>query len=300
MNLRLPGICGFASLDDLEDWRSLFCELETFQARLLAKEPQFLDPDYTHDALHTWSRMWEYAYAMYHLSTFRKKYIADEPLIAVDLGSGVTFFPFAVAAKGYRVVAVDVDPIVERDLALAGAVLGVPPEQVTFRLGDARKIPLGKNSVDVVYSVSVFEHIAGPQDVIQEVARVLKPGGLFILTIDVGTAAGHELSPSSFQEVLLQLDKCFHREAPERSVHPLRLLTDQTNRVQTRSSGAGLVRVVSRPREYLRKILCDPVRYAGLFGRIVAEHLGFFTVEPLYLTCYGFVGTPKTQSGSCI
>ncbi len=50
-------------------------------------------------------------------------------------------------------------------------------------LGDARKIALMDNTVDLVFSNSVIEHIKGVDQVLKEVCRVLKPGGLFIATI---------------------------------------------------------------------------------------------------------------------
>jgi SAM-dependent methyltransferase len=53
------------------------------------------------------------------------------------------------------------------------------------RIIDARKISLPDASQDRVYSVSVFEHIPnmGDREALQEVARVLRPGGIFVLTL---------------------------------------------------------------------------------------------------------------------
>jgi len=47
-------------------------------------------------------------------------------------------------------------------------------------LGDAHAIPLLGQSVDIVMSMSVFEHLKNPYLATQEVNRVLKPGGHFI------------------------------------------------------------------------------------------------------------------------
>jgi SAM-dependent methyltransferase len=47
-------------------------------------------------------------------------------------------------------------------------------------LGDAHAIPLLDQSVDIVMSMSVFEHLKNPYLAAQEVKRVLKPGGHFI------------------------------------------------------------------------------------------------------------------------
>jgi SAM-dependent methyltransferase len=46
-------------------------------------------------------------------------------------------------------------------------------------LADAHFLPLDDDRFDFVYSAAVFEHLACPQLAAQEVARVLKPGGVF-------------------------------------------------------------------------------------------------------------------------
>lgn len=50
---------------------------------------------------------------------------------------------------------------------------------------DARNIPYKNNTFDKVFSISVLEHIPdlGDVEVVQEVFRVLKPGGCFVFTL---------------------------------------------------------------------------------------------------------------------
>lgn len=54
-----------------------------------------------------------------------------------------------------------------------------------LRVIDARQIPLADAALDRVFSVSVFEHIPnhGDREAAIEVARVLKPGGVFVVTL---------------------------------------------------------------------------------------------------------------------
>lgn len=47
-------------------------------------------------------------------------------------------------------------------------------------LSDAHHLPLHNESVDLVYSAAVTEHLAAPQRAVQEIWRVLRPGGVFL------------------------------------------------------------------------------------------------------------------------
>ncbi len=46
--------------------------------------------------------------------------------------------------------------------------------------GFAESIPLDSASIDLAYSINCLEHLPNPQAAFTEIARVLKPGGLFI------------------------------------------------------------------------------------------------------------------------
>ena len=48
--------------------------------------------------------------------------------------------------------------------------------------GDIKNTPFTKNSFDLVLAIEIFEHIPDSPKVIDEVWRVLKPGGLFLAT----------------------------------------------------------------------------------------------------------------------
>lgn len=51
---------------------------------------------------------------------------------------------------------------------------------------DAHKIPFSDNSFDVVTCTEVLEHVIGPEKVLREIKRVLKPGGIAIIEMDTG------------------------------------------------------------------------------------------------------------------
>jgi SAM-dependent methyltransferase len=56
-------------------------------------------------------------------------------------------------------------------------------------LCDARRMPLANDSFQTIFSVSVLEHIPDVQAVLAEATRVLRPGGVFALTVP-GKALG--------------------------------------------------------------------------------------------------------------
>ena len=63
--------------------------------------------------------------------------------------------------------------------------------------GDGRYLPIRDSIVDVSYSSNVLEHVEGPALMLEEMARVLRPGGLLYLgfTNWLSPWGGHETSP---------------------------------------------------------------------------------------------------------
>lgn len=62
------------------------------------------------------------------------------------------------------------------------AYVGELPENVIFRQMQVPPIEFGDGSFDYVISFQVIEHIKHDKDFVQEVMRVLRPGGKFIVT----------------------------------------------------------------------------------------------------------------------
>ncbi len=59
------------------------------------------------------------------------------------------------------------------------AAASASPEGVDFRLALAERLPYDDAEFDFVWIFDVLEHVEGPEAVLREVARVLKPGGGF-------------------------------------------------------------------------------------------------------------------------
>ena len=65
----------------------------------------------------------------------------------------------------------------------------------------ATKIPFPDNYFDKVYSISVMEHIEKDSKAMDEVYRVLKPGGKFVFTTEVNIFIGMKYKPLYFLRV---------------------------------------------------------------------------------------------------
>tara|TARA_R110002110_G_scaffold415612_2_gene651554 strand:- start:21330 stop:22145 length:816 start_codon:yes stop_codon:yes gene_type:complete len=82
----------------------------------------------------------------------------------------------AIPAVG-EVVGVDhLEPFLERGRELA-ADLSADHARVSFEQADARDLPFADASFDVVILHTLLTHVPGPEGVLSEVHRVLKPGG---------------------------------------------------------------------------------------------------------------------------
>jgi SAM-dependent methyltransferase len=97
--------------------------------------------------------------------------------LIVDAGCGTARLPIYLARLGYRVVGLEIDH--------AGCVIGKESAPaLPLVQADVRRISLRTYSVDAVVSLGVVEHDeAGPLAALCEARRILKPGGLLILTV---------------------------------------------------------------------------------------------------------------------
>ena len=235
--------CGLAALSDLvsPDHQDIFSIFEEEQRAFLDKESEFRCEEYRwpRDPLHNWSRVWEYPYVYYHLGAHFKTLPQNIRPTVVDVGSGVTFFLFSLAKLGYRIVCADIDRICERDLVLASACVPHSPGTVEFRLIENSSLPFRDSECDAVYCISVLEHIPDFERTIAEIARILKPGGLCLLTCDINLKPddGLQLDRDGFARLNSVIDKFFVRICPERTIHPVDVLTTKNSLYPLKTPG---------------------------------------------------------------
>ena len=219
---------GIAAQTDLEspDCKDIFKLLEAEQALFLESEHAFRSDSYQwpRDPLHTWSRVWEYPYVFHHLRKLRLVLSTEKSPIAVDLGSGVTFFPFSIAHMGFEVVCADIDKTCERDIKRAIKVVPSSPGKVSFRLIEGTRLPFDDSEVDVIFCISLLEHIPDFVTVVSEVFRILRNGGIFLLTIDLDLRGDSELGIESYRRLTASLKQDFEYLYPNVTIHPADML----------------------------------------------------------------------------
>jgi ubiquinone/menaquinone biosynthesis C-methylase UbiE len=98
---------------------------------------------------------------------------------ALDSGTGAGALAFALAPHVREVVAVDLVP----ELLDQGRSRGDRFPNVEFVQGDATSLPFEAGSFDLAGSLRTLHHIARPELVVAELARVTRPGGQ-VLVID--------------------------------------------------------------------------------------------------------------------
>jgi SAM-dependent methyltransferase len=91
-------------------------------------------------------------------------------------------FPHFLSRLGYDVTAIDINPALLPHWALAQIILR---DGVKYRLRDAEATRFASGSFDAVTSISVLEHMQQPVRSLREAARLLRPGGLFVVTCDM-------------------------------------------------------------------------------------------------------------------
>ena len=190
----------------------------------------------------------------------------------LDLGGAGGFMAEALAARGARVTGID--PASDAfNAARARAHARALGLRIGYDVGVGEALPCEDASIDAVVCVDVLEHVTDLSRVIAEVARVLRPGGLFLFdTINRNPLA--RLATITLAEDLLRL-------LPRGTHDPAMFI--KPAELRAAMQGQGLV----------------PGSFTGLGPRGVNRRLDL-TFGPLPLTATLYMGTARKPPSKAV
>lgn len=122
------------------------------------------------------NRYEEYASWMKSILEFNR--YPGQKVLEVGFGMGTDLFQFA--SSGAIVSGVDLSSEHLRIATQRFATYGIPAD---LRLADAENLPFEDGSFDVVYTFGVIHHTPDTERAVDEIHRVLKPGGRAIIGV---------------------------------------------------------------------------------------------------------------------
>lgn len=112
-----------------------------------------------------------------HMTRYEAALPFVDQKVVLDIASGSGYGAKLLASKAKKVYGVEVD---KEAVSYANKQFGA--KNIEFKYGDAIKIPLDDNSVDVIVTFETIEHIENYQRFVEEMDRILKPEGIVLIS----------------------------------------------------------------------------------------------------------------------
>jgi SAM-dependent methyltransferase len=136
------------------------------------------------------SRFPEYSCFETAIREHASRQTTPHPLRILDVGSPKLMGLYLAHTTSATVLLTDITALNVDEYRVMWSALGRRAAgRALFALEDARSLPFRAGEFDVVYAMSVIEHIegdAGDRQAIRELIRVLKPGGLLLVSVPFG------------------------------------------------------------------------------------------------------------------
>lgn len=113
---------------------------------------------------------------------FVEKHIESKGKIA-DIGCGDGYGSYKLNQAGFHVVGVDISP------KMIDKAKEVQCDGLSFTVGDLAQLPFESDSLEGVVAINSIEWTEDPKQALQEIMRVIKPGGMLCLGL-LGPTAG--------------------------------------------------------------------------------------------------------------
>ena len=202
MHLR-PGIPLLSEVDALTR-DALYAEHTTYNQQFLTRHGKALEGYgklWGQDPFQLWSRRWEYPFEVQKVSAYCQAN-PDRPLKMLDGGSGVTYVPYLLVERfpNLNVICCDTNTSYAPMFETINKNIG--HSRVTFQEAMLQKLPYETGSLDILCCMSVLEHTDNYAQIVNEFARVLKPGGLLVLTFDLSLDGKFQLAKPTAADLI--------------------------------------------------------------------------------------------------
>ena len=159
------------------------------------------------DYFDTVADQWDQMRAGYFDESVRESAIAKANLrpdmVVADVGTGTGYVTTGLAPLVHKVYGVDASAemlrVAEENMRQQGLT------NVEFKMDDGLNLPFEDNSLDAVFANMYLHHIAEPPLAIAEMVRVLKPGGVLVITDE--DEHEHEWLHEEMDDVWLGFDR---------------------------------------------------------------------------------------------
>ncbi len=226
-----------------------------------------INNDFYHDLGEKWQTASDHPIALLRAENrLRNPWISSylpSPVKFLDMGCGAGFLTHDMALFGHEVTGVDLSKEsleVARKMDETGSI--------HYLQADVAKIPLPDASFDVVSAMDLLEHVENPESVVQEAARLLKPGGLFFFHTFNRTLL-------SWLVVIKGVEWCIKNTPPH--MHVLRLFV-KPEELQMMCKNHGLI---VEEMKGLNVKFSSKAFWKMVFKRIVPEDLEFVFTDSL-------------------
>ncbi len=168
-----------------------------------------------------WSRLWEYPFVYESIAEAAGR-SGPRPLRVLDAGSGATFFPYFLMdhLTNLEVTCWDSDASLA---AIHEALNAGARGRARFEVRDLQAPPDVARPFDVIYCISVLEHLPRRDETVRAFRKMLARGGLLVVTFDVSLEHGGEIPLAEARGLARHLETVFpsHDESERASSRDL-------------------------------------------------------------------------------
>ncbi|MFV8835536.1 class I SAM-dependent methyltransferase [Aquisalimonas sp. APHAB1-3] len=143
----------------------------------------------------------------------------------LDVGCGPGVLSLLFAEEGHRVTGVDIN---EALIDIACSRAREAEANARFLVGSADALPVPSDSVDICLAPELLEHVPDWQRCLEEITRVLRPGGVLFLTTtnvlcpvqDEFRLPGYSWYPGAVKRRCIELARTRHPEWVNHATYP--------------------------------------------------------------------------------